>query len=427
MNCVQDKILHAHDERRPKTGPAANSARLEMASSAALGIHLAVYDSLDAIEQTWRRFEPSADCTVFQTFDYLAAWQKHIGARQNIVPAIVSAEQDNGQILFLLPLAVDADGMARRLRWLGHDLCDYLAPVLASDFTRSIAPDRFVQLWREICNLLQSDPRFAYDVIELRKMPMMVGTQPNPFLHLDVALHSSGAHSVKLHGDWETFYACKRSASTRRHDRAKRKRLAEHGEIRLIAPADDGDIVRTVETLIHDKSESLARMGAADLFMRPGVHEFYVDLATNPRTHKLVHVSRLQVGTISAATNLGLQYRNRYYYVLASYDHGEISRFSPGAVHLRELMQRALELCFQEFDFTIGDEGYKYEWSDTETMLYDHLAAVTARGWLIVVLYRAFSRLKRAIKQTPILWRAYRGIRAEIGSLHHAKRAHPDR
>jgi CelD/BcsL family acetyltransferase involved in cellulose biosynthesis len=422
MNCVQDEILHTHDERRPKTEPAANVARLEMVSSAAPGIHLAVYDSLDAIEQAWRRFEPSADCTVFQTFDHLAAWQKHIGARQNVVPAIVSAEQNNGEILFLLPLAVDAGGMVRRLRWLGHDLCDYLAPVLGVDFPRSIPPERFVLLWREICTILQSDPRFAYDMIELRKMPKTVGTQANPFLHLDVALHSSGAHSVKLHGDWETFYVCKRSASTRRRDRTKRKHLAKHGEIRMITPTDDGEIIRTVETLIHDKSESLARMGAADLFMRPGVREFYLDLATNPRTRKLVHVSRLQVGTISAATNLGLQYRNRYYYVLASYDHGEISRFSPGAVHLRMLMQRALELGFQELDFTIGDESYKYEWCDTETMLYDHMAAVTARGWPIVALYRAFSRLKRAIKQTPILWRAYRGIRAGIGSLHHANR-----
>jgi CelD/BcsL family acetyltransferase involved in cellulose biosynthesis len=422
MNFVHSKILHADDES-PQTGPAADAARLGMASSAAPGIHLMLYDRLDAIEPAWSRFETSADCTVFQTFDYLAAWQKHIGARQNIVPAIVVARQDNGEILFLLPLGIDGRGMVRRLRWLGHDLGDYLAPVLGTDFPRALPPARFALVWQEICALLQSDPRFAHDMIELCKMPKTVGNQPNPFAHVEVALHPSAAHLVNLTGDWEAFYAAKRSASTRRRDRTKRKRLAEHGEIRLTAPTADDEIVRTVEALIRGKSESLAHMGAPDLFMRPGVREFYLDLATNPRTRELVHVSRLEAGSAAVAINLGLQYRSRYYYVLASYDHGEISRCSPGAVHLRELMQRAIELGFGEFDFTIGDESYKYEWCDTETLLSDRLAAVTARGWFVVAPYRAFSRLKRAIKRTPILWRAYRGIRAEIGSLQHANRA----
>jgi CelD/BcsL family acetyltransferase involved in cellulose biosynthesis len=417
MNFAHREVLHAPVERRRKPRPAADSARLELASSAVPGIRLAVYDNLDMIEHAWRRFEPGADGTVFQTFDLVAAWQQHIGARQRIAPVIVSATRGNGDILFLLPLGVDAGGMVRRLRWLGYDLCDYLAPLLAVDFARAVPPAQFAPLWREICALMQSDPRFAYDMVELRKMPKTVGSQPNPFLHLDVTLHSSAAHAVKLTHGWESFYAGKRSAATRRRDRTKRKHLAEHGEIRLVTPTDDGEIVRTVEELIRGKSESLAHMGAADPFTRPGVREFYLDLATSPRTRDLVHVSRLDAGTTAAAVNLGLQYRKRYYYVLASYAHGEIARCSPGALHLRELMRRAIELGFDEFDFTIGDESYKYEWCDSETLLYDHLAAATARGRATVAFYRAFSRLKRAIKQTPLLWRVYRAIRAGLGSL----------
>src|SRR5665811_2337324 len=68
--------------------PAAD--RTQARSPAALGdIRIAVYEDLSAIERDWRAFEPHADCTVFQSFDWLATWQRHIGARNGVRPAIV--------------------------------------------------------------------------------------------------------------------------------------------------------------------------------------------------------------------------------------------------------------------------------------------------------------------------------------------------
>ena len=69
--------------------------------------------------------------------------------------------------------------------------------------------------------------------------------------------------------------------------------------------AQDG-LARTMEVLIEQKACSFARMGVSNIFARPGYREFFLDLATNPRTRGLVHVSRLDVGTTWAAVNLGL-------------------------------------------------------------------------------------------------------------------------
>ena len=112
------------------------------------------------------------------------------------------------------------------------------------------------------------------------------------------------------------------------------------------------------------------------------------------------------------AVNLGLADRECYYHVLTSYDEGEVSRFGPGAMHLRELMCRAIAQGFRRFDFTIGDERYKSEWADTTLPLYDHVAGVTARGWPLATLARARRQLKRTIKQNPVLWDAFSRMRA---------------
>jgi len=58
--------------------------------------------------------------------------------------------------------------------------------------------------------------------------------------------------------------------------------------------------------------------------------------------------------------------------------------------------------------------------------LFDHVAAATWRGWPIVFLTLAFRRLKRAIKQNPILWRAFSVARAAAASLRRRRRDDED-
>ena len=195
-------------------------------------------------------------------------------------------------------------------------------------------------------------------------MPERVGEQANPFLALSAGLNPSNAYVSDLFGTWTEFYEAKRSSSTRRRDRTKLKRLGEIGEVRFVTPQDRGEIERSIDMLIEQKSRSFARMGVANMFARPGWSEFFAAVATDERTRSLVHVSRLDVGSTWSAVNLGLVFRDTYCHVLASYDDGETSRFGPGVAHLRELLRYSIEHGLKHFDFTIGDERYKREWSD---------------------------------------------------------------
>lgn len=396
--------------------PAADRAQAR--SPAALGdIRIAVYEDLSAIERDWRAFEPHADCTVFQSFDWLATWQRHIGARNGVLPAIVVARDGEGTILFLLPLAVRPAGFARELTWLGSELCDYNAPLLAATFSTRIDARRFMALWENIARCLQDNPRLHYDSIILTKMPETVGAQQNPMRHLGGTINASGAYLTHLTGDWETFYTAKRSSATRRHDRSKRRRLAEFGEVKFVNPAGDSETLRTLDALMAQKARWFAHMGVANLFAKPGYAEFYRALATDPATRHLVHVSRLDVGATAAAVNFGLTYRDCYYHMLASYDDGEVSRFGPGAAHLLDLLHLAIDREFRIFDFTIGDERYKRDWCDTELKLYDFIAPATWRGALVAMPMLAAQRLKRRIKQTPVVWNLFSAGRALFGSL----------
>jgi CelD/BcsL family acetyltransferase involved in cellulose biosynthesis len=379
-------------------------------------IRFSIHGELSAAEHDWRRFQERADCTVFQTYDWLDAWQKHIGLGSRVTPTIVIGRFTDGAIALLLPFCIERKYGLRRLRWLGQDLCDYNAPLLAHGFSERVDPDRFLAIWQILQAQMQSDPLLRHDWIDFAKMPKQVGDQINPFTYLAVTSNASGTHLAHLTGNWEAFYVAKRSSSTRRRDRTKRAHLAKHGDIRFVTATDTEEVRRTVETLMEQKSRSFARKGIPDLFARPGHREFFLDLATNPATLQLVHVSRTEVGATCAAANLGLIFGDCYYHVLASYTDSELSSFGPGNLHLREMMAYAIARGLKRFDFTIGDEPYKLEWSDTDTQLYDFAAPVTWRGQPASLASDLRRYTKRLIKQTPWLWRLAADVRSRIGS-----------
>jgi CelD/BcsL family acetyltransferase involved in cellulose biosynthesis len=101
--------------------------------------------------------------------------------------------------------------------------------------------------------------------------------------------------------------------------------------------------------------------------------------------------------------------------VLSSYCDGQLSRFGPGARHLRELLAHAIAMGLRLFDFTIGDEYYKLEWSDLRLKLFDYSAAATWRGLPASLASIARRALKRFIKQSPLAWRLVCRVRSVVG------------
>ena len=396
---------------------ALNAYRFEDASGAdpaASFVHgavaVSITEDLRAVEREWLSFQSLADGTVFQSFEWLSTWQRHIGARVGVKPLIVLGRDAGGRLLFLLPLAVQLVGFVHELVWLGMDLCDYTGPLLAPDFSAHVSRQALAGLWAELVPKLAA--RAPFDLIRLEKMPETIGPQPNPMLGLPAARHPSGAYWTGLTPAWDAFYASKRSSATRRRDRTKRKNLAALGELRFAEPATASEKAAAIDTLMEQKANSLARIGVTNLFTRPGYAEFYRAISSEP----IAHVSRLDVGSIPAATNLGLVMRGRYYHLLASYaDEAAVVRYGPGAAHLMDIMAHAIERGCTVFDFTIGDEPYKRDWCDERQTLYDHLSARTARGLAAVAVHSATAKIKRTIKENPALWSTFFKLRSLIG------------
>src|SRR3984893_17668748 len=136
-------LLDARIETDSYTQLESCAVRMSSGTATSGDVRLFIYDDFAEIEQDWRAFELRADCTVFQTYDWLATWFKHIGARNGTAPVVVVGRDAAWSILLLLPLAIENGVFARRLTWLGSALCDYNGPLLAANFSGRIDPASF--------------------------------------------------------------------------------------------------------------------------------------------------------------------------------------------------------------------------------------------------------------------------------------------
>ena len=295
---------------------------------------LSVHEDFEPLKAVWQELERAGDCTAFQTYAWLSAWQRHIGTKQGVRPAIVVGWDSAGGALFILPLAIERNWLCPRLVWLGGDLCDYQAPLLSKDFSRRIGVAGFPALWAQIRNLLPS-----HQIVSLDRMPERVGAQANPFMALEGNRHHPCfAHKTVLKSDWESYYGEKRSSASKKRDKQKRRKTEELGQVSLVIPVTAEDVWRA---RYADGSEvgGLCPHGRHNLFDKPELPRFLPRLATSADAR---HDSSAISMSAARPRRAGASGFGGYSYVLlATTRQPDTAKYRPGVIQLMELMAHA--------------------------------------------------------------------------------------
>jgi len=167
-----------------------------------------------------------------------------------------------------------------------------------------------------------------------------------------------------------------------------------------------------VRITAEQKSQWLRQSGLSDIFDQPNCREFYERLTNTPLQIGSIFVASLRVGDEVAATMWGAIFRTRFCFLLTSYQ-TEWTRYSVG----RLLMESVVQWCIAQktistFDLTVGDEAYKRHWADHSLAVYEHLAARSMKGALIVTYRRARNRLRDNRATRAFVRRVLTGFRA---------------
>jgi CelD/BcsL family acetyltransferase involved in cellulose biosynthesis len=98
-----------------------------------------------------------------------------------------------------------------------------------------------------------------------------------------------------------------------------------------------------------------------------------------------VQMSAFTADDVPLASHWGIVARQRFYSLMPAYEAGEWAKYSPGMIHLEEMILWAIENGLQTFDLGVGDEPYKLGIETGQLQLYraETAHSLTGRAFLV--------------------------------------------
>jgi CelD/BcsL family acetyltransferase involved in cellulose biosynthesis len=348
---------------------------------------VAVHSDWTKLQTAWRQLENDGHCTVFQTYDWVAAWYANTVRHGLAEPVIVTVEDDGG-IVWILPLCRHR---SRRLRYISlADLgvSDYGGPLMARDdrISDKDVPDVLKAVLRALPHC---------DIVQFSKLRQEIEGKRNPLLQVGRATAMPvSSYAINLDRPWTELSKDIMRSNLRSEIRRQKKKIAAIGPLGLHRNADPQSIGSAMEVLWDMRRSRFDQIGRADT---PKVWQsFYFDVAQDVHRRLDVSVTILQVADKPVACCFGLMRGRTYHVILPTFAAAEWHSFSPGMLMFDAMLEDFGPQTGYAgiFDFTIGDEPYKQRFGATQSPLMEVIKPQSLKGTLALA-YRRMKAFRR--------------------------------
>ena len=360
-------------------------------------LNYVVHDSFVGCEVEWRDFEGAAAATPFQSIDWLKCWWDAYRAteQQPSLKLKIIFAYSNGKLVAILPLVLEQNRFLSRLTWLCADLSDYNAPLIERDFFETLDRAKIDAL---LSGVLDTIPNI--DLLYLPKQPKEIAGRPNPFHGYRAHDYRLSYHSAGIGGDWESYFKGQRAGKTRSRLKSKARHMRERAGMIIRECSDPVERSEITCKTIKWKQAQLVQSGGMDPFAGSEVIPFFMALAQDVHVRDDFRVFTAEVDGQPIACAFGLVTDGRFILYQTAYEPGEYARYSPGVLLLMQMMEMFAGEGFEVFDFSIGDEPYKFDWADEHSDLSVTLRAQNLTGWLAKLAVVSKLNLKGWIKSS---------------------------
>jgi CelD/BcsL family acetyltransferase involved in cellulose biosynthesis len=361
-------------------------------------------------ETVWRSLEQSGRfSTPYQRFDLLEAWQRQVGAREGVRPFIVIAYDKDRQPLLLLPLGARSENGARVAKFLGGKHATFNMALWDKDFAGRATKADLDALMSGIQGHRQAD------VLALTQQPRHWMDQPNPFALLPGQVSANDCPLLTLTPG--AAPVSRISNSFRRRLKGKERKLQTLPGYGYRLAATDADIKHLLDWFFTIKPQRMAAQKLPNVFADPGVEDFIRDACMTELAGggHAIDIHALECDDEVIAIFAGVADGHRFSMMFNTYTLSGSSKYSPGLILMRDIIDHYAERGFTSLDLGIGSDDYKRLFCKDDEAIFDSFVPLSLRGKLAAAGLSAFTRAKRLIKHTPALMQIAERVR---GALH---------
>ncbi|MCB0352882.1 MAG: GNAT family N-acetyltransferase [Bdellovibrionales bacterium] len=313
--------------------------------------------------QRWREAvsqNPSA--TIFQTYEWNLAWQD---AYRDLFSVQLLGESSPGAPSWIFPSTLQDI----RLNLLSERERKPLGTVNeATDYADIICDGSKLQTQRACENLVSQ----SWNETLLTLSNLRSDSLTSSLLEETLSQSNASYWKVKLYdapeidltvSGVESFLLKKKSLQ--RYTRAFEKK----GDLRFEVLSDEARIAELLPLFFEQHQQRRAHVGDVSMFVRKEPRLFYEKLLQYLLPRGWLHFSVLWFNDKPLAFHFGFLYRNILYWYTPTFN-PEYAKDSPGEVLLRFLFHYSLEREYATFDFTVGNEAFKYRFANRIKEVY---------------------------------------------------------
>jgi CelD/BcsL family acetyltransferase involved in cellulose biosynthesis len=374
--------------------------------------HVAVIENLPDAEPYWRALNTDgAVSTPYQGYEYLAAWHRELGAASGISPFVVIGFDARERPQFLLPFGIQRLGPLRLVQFLGAKHANYNFALWRRDAAAAADADDV----QHIVDRIAASPQRP-DVLVLRNQPDSWADLANPLLLLPHRPAAENAARLVVDAPGPELIQREVGAATRGRLRTKERKLQKLPGYRYFHATEPAHIERLLHRFFELKTAHMAVQGLPNLFAEPGVQAFVRAVCRGGDGHgrPAVELHGLECDGELLALYGVLVDRESLSVMINTYTLGDNGKHSPGLILILHLIQTCADRGIRSFDLGAGGADYKSWFCKQTIALFDSFMPLTPLGRLSAVALDTAITLKREIKASPALRRAYQSLRWTI-------------
>jgi CelD/BcsL family acetyltransferase involved in cellulose biosynthesis len=360
-------------------------------------------------ESVWRGLEQSNQLsTPYQRFDFLAAWQRQVGEREGIRPFIVIAYDKDRQPLLLLPLGVKRETGARVARFLGGKHATFNMALWRKDFAAAATAADLDALMSGIRVHAQAD------VLALTQQPRRWMELPNPFALLPGQASANDCPLLTMAPGAPP--ASRVSNSFRRRLKGKERKLQSLPGYSYRLATSDAEIKRLLDWFFTIKPQRMAAQQLPNVFADPGIEDFIRDACMTQLGGggHAIDIHALECDEEVIAIFAGVADTSRFSMMFNTYTLSGSSKYSPGLILMRDIIDHYAERGVTSLDLGIGSDDYKRLFCKDDEPIFDSFVALSMRGKIAAAALSSLMRAKRLVKHTPALMQIAQRVRGVL-------------
>ena len=360
-------------------------------------------------ESVWRSLEQSNQfSTPYQRFDFLVAWQRQVGTREGIRPFIVIAYDKERLPLLLLPLGVSRQNGARVARFLGGKHATFNMALWDKDFAGAATRADLDALMSGIRAHAQAD------VLALTQQPRRWIGLPNPFALLPRRVSANDCPLLTMLPGAPP--SSRISNSFRRRLKGKERKLQALPGYGYRLATSDADIKRLLDWFFAVKPQRMAAQQLPNVFADPGIEDFIRDACMTRLAGggHAIDIHALECDEEVIAIFAGVADGHRFSMMFNTYTLSGNSKYSPGLILMRDIIDHYAERGIVSLDLGIGSDDYKRLFCKDDEPIFDSFVPLSIRGRVAAAALSSLMRAKRLIKHTPALMRMAQRLRSVL-------------